>query len=463
MWEIDIFLFVLYLKNTCDKILMNTRDPRCSGKGRNTVGRVAIVGFGSAGYHAARALSIRCPGEEIHVYSTTDDGPSNPMLTTYYASGRIAREALFPFGSREQVVRELGIRLFANTPVVRLRADERALILENGTARQYDDIVIATGARALIPPIPGLPEQGVYAMRTVDDAEKLYFALEKGLISSALVVGASMVGIKVVEALRNRGIPVALADLADRIFPLAALPEVSEEIHGRLRSRGVQLLFGRALSSLERTKTGITAHFADGSAYTGGAVFFCMGTRPCLELVDREELEVGRALKVDDHMRTSRPHIYAAGDCCETRELVTGNSMSVGLWANAAMQGETAGANIAGNDSRYQGNLIHNITHYWDTDFIGLGDNRAEGERMTYIHPREGWRFDAVVRDGRPVCINILDNHTLSGPAKALLIKRLTAPEEPMGPVARLTLQRSGLPGRIIAAVGGFEHDGTGA
>ena len=116
MWEIDIFLFVLYLKNTCDKILMNTRDPRCSGKGRNTVGRVAIVGFGSAGYHAARALSIRCPGEEIHVYSTTDDGPSNPMLTTYYASGRIAREALFPFGSREQVVRELGIRLFANTP-----------------------------------------------------------------------------------------------------------------------------------------------------------------------------------------------------------------------------------------------------------------------------------------------------------------------------------------------------------
>lgn len=420
------------------------------------MGKTAIIGFGCAGYHAAKALRARRPEEEIHVYSDTGEGPANPMLTTYYASGRIPREGLFPFGGREEAVGELGIRLFDSTPVTKLRAAERTVELADGTKRQYDDIVIASGARALIPPIPGLPEEGIYAMRTVADAEKLRSALEEGRISSALVVGASMVGIKVVEALANRGIPVALADLADRIFPLAALPEVSEIIHGRLREKGVELLFGRALSSLEEGGGGITARFADGSAHTAGAIFFCMGTRPILDMVDREELAVGRAITVDDRMRTSCPHIYAAGDCCETAELATGSVLSVGLWANAALQGETAGANIAGEPMRYQGNLIHNITHYWDTDFIGLGDNRAEGERLTFVHPRDGWRFDAVVRDGRAVCINILDNRTLSGPAKAALVKGFAAPGESLGPVARLALRQSGLPDRIIAAIGGF-------
>lgn len=420
------------------------------------MGRTAVIGFGCAGYHAAKALRARRPEEEIHIYSDTSEGPGNPMLTTYYASGRISREALFPFGDKEQIARELGLTVFSETPVLRLHAAARTLTLAGGEERRYDDIVVATGAEAFLPPIPGLPERGIYAMRTPADADKLRAALEQDAIPSALVVGASMVGIKVVEALRNRGIPTALADLAHQIFPLAALPEIAGEIHGRLRRKGVELLFGQALTRLEEAERGITAHFQSGASHTAAAVFFCMGVRPRLGLVDREELAVGRALKVDDRMRTSAPHIYAAGDCCEGVELVTGASMPVGLWANAAMQGQVAGCSIAGGEERYQGNLIHNITHYWDTDFIGLGDNRAQGERISYVHPRDSWRFEAVLQNGRPVCINILDNHSLSGPAKAALVRGITAPGEPMGPAARLALRQSGLPDRIIAAIGGF-------
>lgn len=422
--------------------------------------KYAIIGFGCAGYHAAKALRERHPDCRIDVYSNTDDAPANPMLTTYYVKGKIPREQQFPLGTKDEIIRELRIGLHCGTPVKHVHARDRTVELEDGRRLQYDDIVLATGSRPLVPPIPGCPEQDVYVMRTAADADIFLARIRQG-VSSALVIGASWVGIKVVEALYAHHVPTVMADMAPRIFPTAVLPEVAEVIHTHMeRDLGIGLLFGKGISSMRQESDGIVCVFHDGTEIKTEIVALCLGLRPTVEYLNKDEIEIGRGVRVNRRMETSVPHIYAVGDCCEAEELITRQYMSVNLWANAGMQGRIAGHNITGGREEFQGNFIHNITHFLDMDFIGIGDNRAEGEHLSYTSP-EGWRLDMVYRDEKPVCINVLDNYKLSGPAKAILLKTMTSPSDKLGLDAVVALKRAGLPDAFIEKIEGGSHGNT--
>ena len=201
--------------------------------------RYAIVGFGCAGYHALEALRQSDSQGEIHVFSELDQPPANPMLTTYYAAGRLPYEALFPFGTLEEVERKFSPVLHMDAPVAALEKDERALTLSTGERMAFDAVLLATGAQPVVPPLGVTVGERVLCMRTVADARRLRQRLEAGDVRSVTVIGASMVGIKIVELLPGGGaIACTLADLAERVFPLAALPDVSAEIQRRLAQPG---------------------------------------------------------------------------------------------------------------------------------------------------------------------------------------------------------------------------------
>src|SRR5699024_10339739 len=140
-------------------------------------------------------------------------------------------------------------------------------VTSGGTARNYDKLLIATGANAFVPPVEGRENPNVYTMRTMRDARSLRERLDQGRIRSAVVVGASMVGIKIVELLRQRGIACTLSDLAEHIFPTAAFDSVAEEIERRLAEQGVELAFGKGLAGLaDRPEGGVTVRLSDGSS-----------------------------------------------------------------------------------------------------------------------------------------------------------------------------------------------------
>lgn len=419
--------------------------------------KYAIIGFGCAGYYAAKTLREHCPDCQIDVYSNTAEAPANPMLTTYYVAGKIPRELQFPFGGKEEIVNSLRLRLFENTTVARVHAQAREVELEDGKRRTYDDLVIATGASPLVFPIPGRPEKDVYVMRTAEDADIFLDRIGRGM-DSALVIGASWVGIKVIEALRAHRVPrTILADMAPRIFPTATLPQTADVIHDYLRGEGVELLFGKGISSMRREEDGVVSVFNDGTEVKTDVVALCLGMRSNVNCLDKEEITIGRAVRVNARMETSVPHIYAAGDCCEAEELVTGQHMAVNLWANARMQGEVAALNIAGIPSEYQGNFLHNIAHFLDMDFIGLGDNRAQGEAATYVSPG-GWRLDMIVGEGKILCVNILDNRGLSGPIKAILLKKFENSGDKLNVDEVVALKQAGLPAEIIQIIEGGSH-----
>lgn len=410
--------------------------------------RIAIVGFGGAGYCAAAEARKTDPDAVIDVYSDTDMGPYNPMLTTYFAKGAIPFDAMFPFGPIQEIQERLRLRFHGETPVTGLIPESRILLFANGEERSYDHILFSTGASAFVPKAPGVDLPGVFKMRTAQDAVKLKEMLDGGRLRSALVVGASWVGIKIVEDMVEHGVACTLVDGAQWIFPVAAFCQTAERIHEDLRQKGVALSFGQMLSSIRREDDGrLTTVMEGGERFTADVIAVCIGIRPNVGFLLNSGLKIGRAIQVDGHMRTNYPGIYAAGDCCEAPETQTGSHKNVGVWLNAQTQGTVAGRNMAGGDMACGANVLLNLAHYLHYDFLSIGDISLCGEDDEVYEYEDSRRYiRAVRRQGRVQCLNMIGTAETNGIFKNLFIKSLENDQAEIDPKVLAVLLKHGLP-----------------
>lgn len=391
--------------------------------GREDRRAIAVIGSGAAGAECVIALRERGYSGEIHLFTDSRWPIYNPMLTTYYVAGKIGFDQLFPYGSNGTFYTRYRVDIHPGSPVVALDAVEKVITTQAGLEFKYGQCLIASGASPLLPRIEGIDSERVYTMRTVEDAVRLKEALAKRP-RKALVVGASMVGIKLVELLHLAGIEVCLADLAEQVFPLAAHPECARIIEGRLRDRGIRLRFGAGIQRVEETPGGVGAYFTDSAeCEESDLIVICIGVRANVGFIDRTQVEVGQGILVDERMQTSVSGLYAAGDVAQGKELLSGGQQIIGLWANARYQGRTAGRNMAGANETLPGNVPHNITHFMGMDFVGIGsmrgydrvDQESDGERFIQLF----WK------DGLLIGANLLDSYVEAGVIKSALVKGL--------------------------------------
>ena len=386
-------------------------------KGKSMV----IVGNGCTG--AECIIALRGSGYNGRIRLLTDSRwpVSNPMLTTYYVAGKIGFDGLFPYGTSQDFNLKYGVDVFTESPVVALNAEQKLLYAKSGLEFRYDKCLIATGATPILPPIEGISSHRIYTMRTVEDAIRLKEVMAKKP-KKTIVIGASMVGIKVVELFHEEGIEVCLADLAQHIFPLAAHFECSRVIEERLEQKGIKLRLGAGLERVEETTRGVRAFF-EGSTASEEAdlLVMCIGVRPNIGFIDRKQVTVDNGILVDGYMKTSMPELYAAGDVAQGRNLLSGGSQTIGSWNNARYQGRTAGRNMAGGNEFFPGNIPHNITHFMGMDFVGIGDVNAH-DRMEKKY--DGKRYIQLFwKGGLLIGANFLDCYTDSGAIKNALIK----------------------------------------
>ena len=173
--------------------------------------KFAIIGFGCAGYNGAKAIRAHDSEAAIHVFDHSGAPPFNPMLSTYHASGKLPYDAVFPFGTPEEISQELQLQIMGET-VTEVTA-QRAVITDKGVHEGYDAVLLATGANALVPGFLTCTGKKWFLMRTLNDALALRQHLDENKVRTAAVVGASMVGIKVAELLQAIiPIPVHLWD-----------------------------------------------------------------------------------------------------------------------------------------------------------------------------------------------------------------------------------------------------------
>jgi NAD(P)H-nitrite reductase large subunit len=414
--------------------------------------KFAIIGFGCAGYNGAKSLREHAPNVVIDVFDPSRRSPFNPMLSTYHAAGKLPYDAVFPFGSLEEICRALDLNYFSEN-VLEVTAD-RTIRTESGLYGDYDGILLATGADAMVPGSLRCSGNRWFTMRTLDDALALRQHLDTNQVRSAAVVGGSMVGIKVAELLHSEGVNVTIVDAASHLFPLAAYESTARFIQRQLENKGLGFRFDAKVTAID--EDGIA--FADGSALQADLVCLCIGTRAGTRSFRNSSVQIGHAVVVNSHMETSVPGIYAAGDCCEGINLQTGKTAVIGLWANAAMQGACAGANMAGDHADCPGNILHNITRFFDMDFISLGDITLPGCKHLFDCPEF---FVSLVMDGNTLqSVNVVGNYRVSGILKHHLVKQLTGgASTTFTPAQRGLLERNGLPREFIQLIGGSPND----
>ncbi len=311
-----------------------------------------IIGNSAAGTAAAETIRQQDPAGTIIMLSKDTSFYSRCQLHLVVSGQRSAQEANF---LPNDWARRHGVDLRLGHTVIGIDATVRLVHCDNGEQIAYDRLLLTTGSRSALPPVPGMDGPGIYGLRHLEDAEQLrqVFRDKKHIV----IIGAGLVGCELAEALIEVGHrSVSLVEMATHPLPLQ-LEEVTGARLGQLmQQHGVAMYCGDGVTQVERTADGAPAavHLKSGKRLPADLIVAAAGVRANTELLTDLGAECNRGIVIDDGCRTSLADIYAAGDVTECRDVTLERVMSSAIWPAARKQGRVAGINMAGGQASLQ-------------------------------------------------------------------------------------------------------------
>jgi CoA-dependent NAD(P)H sulfur oxidoreductase len=363
--------------------------------------RLVILGGVAAGTKAASRARRLDPQMEITVYQEEPEPSISECGLPYLLSGVVEERDDLVARTPEKFA-EKDIDVLVRHRVKKIDATGKnlsVLNLKTGRAFEdaYDRLVIATGARAVLPPIPGAELEGVFKLRFLTDSDEIGRYIEEQSPKKATIVGGGYIGLEVAENLCRLGIEVSLIEGEDRVA-LAYGPEVSENVEAELEANGVGVYTGERVDQFTGEGRVRGVRFGDRELETD-LVIVGVGIKPNVELATEAGVETGTtgAILVDRHMKTSVPGVWAAGDCVETTNLVSGRPTWVPLGDTANQMGRVAGTNAATGDEtlEFPGILGTGIFKVFGLDVgkTGLSEKEAEDEGFEVVSAGL-WAYD---------------------------------------------------------------------
>lgn len=329
---------------------------------------VVIVGAGAAGNSAAEKLRREGYAGKITMLGAEGTLPvDRPNLSKDYLAGS-APEEWIPLRG-EDFYREREI-VVLQTRVTRLDLEAKTVSLADGSKLGYGALLLATGASAIRPSIPGGDLPHVHTLRTLADSRAI-IAGSAGK-QHAVLIGAGFIGLEVAASLRVRGLMVTV--VAPDALPLGrvlgdALGQAIQKLH---EAHGVAFRLGTRPQAISATQV----RLEDGSELAADLVVFGIGVRPATELAEAAGLTLDRGVVVDEYLRTSAAHVFAAGDIARFPDPRTGEAIRVEHWVVATRQGEVAALNMLGKSERFEAVPFFWSAHYDCTiSYLGHAEN----------------------------------------------------------------------------------------
>jgi NADPH-dependent 2,4-dienoyl-CoA reductase/sulfur reductase-like enzyme len=288
------------------------------------------------------------------------------------------------------------------------------------TIFDYDFLVVATGARAVVPNIKGVNQKGVFFIRNYSDGVKINDSTRTRDVHSSIIAGAGLIGLEMVEAFKKRGqtgrgdMDVTVVEMADHILPSLLDKNMAKIVERELEANGVKIILGESVEEILGRDGQIKGIRTSANRdIDSDLIVLGTGVRPNSEIARDAGVELGyaNAIKVDEYMRTNIPDIFAAGDCATARNYITNKDTYVPLGTTANKQGRVAGENVAGGNTRFRGIAGSAITKVFDL-FIGkTGLTSEEGIRNGFDPVEEV--IESITRAGyypgnKPIWIKIV-------------------------------------------------------
>lgn len=351
--------------------------------------RIIVIGGVAAGMSAASQAKRLLPSAEVIALERGPD-VSYGACGMPYNIGDPARpiDDLVAI-TRERFRQERGIEVRTGHEVRAIDTEKKKIEVWNTEDKKsydmaYDKLVIATGARAFRPPLEGIDRPGVFVLRTLrDGAAMKAFIAERGP-QRAVIVGAGYIGAEMAEGLRMLGLQVTVLEMMEQALP-GWQPEIAALLEEELRRNGVALEKRIRVGAIRSAAAGQGLLVdTDRGAFEAELVLVSVGVRPNTELAQAAGIHLGdtRAIAVDDHMRTDRPDVFAAGDCAEAYHLVSKRPAYIPLGDTANKQGKVAGANAAGAERLFRGIVGTAGFKAFDLEVARTGLGSVEIERL---------------------------------------------------------------------------------
>jgi phenylglyoxylate dehydrogenase epsilon subunit len=356
---------------------------------------ILILGAGAAGLSAAKTILENEPSARLTIVQREDCLPYSPVVLPYYIEGKISKQDMCLLGDRNwppgvEAVRGKAVRSIEQT------GRGGRVALDDGRVIGYERLLICTGASPAMPDPAALAGKNFVVLRTLEDADRILSAGAKRIAT----LGAGPVAVELAIALKRKGLEVTLI-VRSRVMRRLFDPDFSEIIKDIMVAGGVDVLLGQSIT--EPRGTPPETVLVDRTGIACDMLVVALGVKPNLDFLQGSGITTGGSggIVVDGKMRTSVDYVYAAGDCAETEDYVTGKRGINAIWPEAVVQGKIAALNMIGAQVTYPGGISRNVINVFGVPVFSAGS--LVGEKKTVLTPLARVRY--TFRDARIVGI----------------------------------------------------------
>jgi len=300
-----------------------------------------ILGAGPAGVIAAETIRKLAPQDRITLIGDEAEPPYSRMAIPYLLIGNVQEEGTYLRRSPSHF-QTLHIEL-VRAKVTSVNGTAKSLTLADGHTMGFDTLLIATGSHPVHPLIPGMDAAGVHTCWTMADARHIMARATRG--SRVLQLGAGFIGCIIMEALASRGVKLSVVEMGDRMVPRMMGPVAGGMIRDWCEAKGVQVFTSTKVESITEGSP-LQVKLSNGSTVEADLVISAAGVRPAIGFLQDSGVNCLLGVLTDEHLQTNLPGVYAAGDCAEAFDKVSGKTIVSAIQPNAAEQARVAGANM---------------------------------------------------------------------------------------------------------------------
>lgn len=356
--------------------------------------KVVIVGGVAGGATAATRIRRLDENAQIIVIERTGYISYANCGLPYYIGGVIKDKDDLTLQTPESFLERFQIDVRVEQEVTGIDASKKTVTikrLDNGQEYEesYDKLILSPGARPVRPDLPGINDNRVFFLRTVEDTFKIRAFVENTKPETAVMIGGGFIGLEIAENLIDLGVKVTIIQRPDHVMNTLDY-DMASLVHAKLRSKGIDLKLGSNVIGFESNADNLSVLLKDDEPVRTDMVLMAVGVTPETTLAKKAGLSLGlkNSIVVNDKMETSAPDIYAVGDAVMVKHYVTGNDAVIALAGPANKQGRIAADNICGFESHYKGSMGSSVLKLFDMTVASTGITEKAAKQAGVIYDK---------------------------------------------------------------------------
>lgn len=349
--------------------------------------KIIIVGGVAGGASAAARLRRLSETDEIVMFEKGEYISFANCGLPYYIGGVIEDRSKLLVQTVEGMGTRFNLDIRNWTEIIKINRETKTVIARKVMTGEeyeenYDVLILSPGSKPVKPPIPGLEDaKSVYTLRNVPDTDRIKEYVDKLQPKKAVVIGGGFIGIEMAENLCDRGIEVTVIEMGNQVMAPVDI-EMAQMVHTHMREKGINLILEDGVDSF--SNEGTIVNLKSGKEIATEMIILAIGVQPESTIAKEAGLETGLrgAIKVNEHLQTTDPSIYAVGDVVEVKDYIHGTETYIPLAWPANRQGRLVADHIHGKEAVYKGTLGTSIAKVFDLTVATTGSNEKTLKRL---------------------------------------------------------------------------------